>query len=125
MLTVALQAQILPPASWIISMIGFMAGAGIVVRNSIILVDFIQLRRAQGMPLDQAVIDAGAVRFRPMLLTAMAVVVGAGVILFDPIFQGLAISLMAGEVASLFLSRMAVPVLFYLTNRSEPSGEAV
>lgn len=101
------------------SMIGFMAGAGIVVRNSIILVDFIQLRRAQGMPLDQAVIDAGAVRFRPMLLTAMAVVVGAGVILFDPIFQGLAISLMAGEIASLLLSRMAVPVLFYLTNRNE------
>ena len=101
------------------SMIGFMAGAGIVVRNSIILVDFIQLRRAQGMPLDQAVIDAGAVRFRPMLLTAMAVVVGAGVILFDPIFQGLAISLMAGEIASLLLSRMAVPVLFYLSHRGE------
>ena len=101
------------------SMIGFMAGAGIVVRNSIILVDFIQLRRAQGVPLDEAVIDAGAVRFRPMLLTAMAVVVGAGVILFDPIFQGLAISLMAGEVASLLLSRMAVPVLFYLTNRDQ------
>ena len=100
------------------SMIGFMAGAGIVVRNSIILVDFIQLRHSQGMPLAEAVIDAGAVRFRPMLLTAMAVVVGAGVILFDPIFQGLAISLMAGEVASLFLSRMAVPVLFYLANRS-------
>jgi multidrug efflux pump subunit AcrB len=107
------------------SMIGFMAGAGIVVRNSIILVDFIQLRRAQGMPLDQAVIDAGAVRFRPMLLTAMAVVVGAGVILFDPIFQGLAISLMAGEIASLLLSRMAVPVLFYLTNRNTPEGKAV
>jgi multidrug efflux pump subunit AcrB len=107
------------------SMIGFMAGAGIVVRNSIILVDFIQLRRAQGMPLDQAVIDAGAVRFRPMLLTAMAVVVGAGVILFDPIFQGLAISLMAGEIASLLLSRMAVPVLFYLTNRDAPAGKAV
>jgi multidrug efflux pump subunit AcrB len=107
------------------SMIGFMAGAGIVVRNSIILVDFIQLRRAQGMPLDQAVIDAGAVRFRPMLLTAMAVVVGAGVILFDPIFQGLAISLMAGEIASLLLSRMAVPVLFYLTHRNEPAGKAV
>jgi multidrug efflux pump subunit AcrB len=101
------------------SMIGFMAGAGIVVRNSIILVDFIQLRRSQGMPLDKAVIDAGAVRFRPMLLTALAVVVGAGVILFDPIFQGLAISLMAGEIASLLLSRMAVPVLFYLTNRGE------
>jgi multidrug efflux pump subunit AcrB len=68
------------------------------------------------------VIDAGAVRFRPMLLTAMAVVVGAGVILFDPIFQGLAISLMAGEVASLFLSRMAVPVLFYLTHRNVSSA---
>ena len=78
------------------SMIGFIAGAGIVVRNSIILVDFIELRIREGMPLDQAVIDAGAVRFRPMMLTAAAVVVGASVILFDPIFQGLAISLMAG-----------------------------
>jgi multidrug efflux pump subunit AcrB len=97
------------------SMIGFIAGAGIVVRNSIILVDFIQLRLKQGMPLDQAVIDAGAVRFRPMMLTAAAVIVGAGVILFDPIFQGLAISLMAGEVASLLLSRMTVPILFYIT----------
>jgi multidrug efflux pump subunit AcrB len=98
------------------SMIGFMAGAGIVVRNSIILVDFIELRLSQGMPLAEAVVDAGAVRFRPMLLTAMAVVVGAGVILFDPIFQGLAISLMAGEVASLLISRMAVPVLYYMAN---------
>lgn len=96
------------------SMIGFMAGAGIVVRNSIILVDFIELRLREGMPLAEAVVDAGAVRFRPMLLTAMAVVVGAGVILFDPIFQGLAISLMAGEVASLFISRMAVPVLYFM-----------
>lgn len=96
------------------SMIGFMAGAGIVVRNSIILVDFIEQRLAEGMPLAEAVVDAGAVRFRPMLLTAMAVVVGAGVILFDPIFQGLAISLMAGEVASLFISRMAVPVLYFM-----------
>src|SRR5512134_1405311 len=67
------------------SMIGFIAGAGIVVRNSIILVDFIELRVADGMPLEQAVVDAGAVRFRPMALTAAAVVVGAGVILFDPI----------------------------------------
>ncbi len=99
------------------SMIGFMAGAGIVVRNSIILVDFIELRLAEGMPLDEAVVDAGAVRFRPMLLTAMAVVVGAAVILFDPIFQGLAISLMAGEVASLLISRMAVPVLYYMAYR--------
>jgi multidrug efflux pump subunit AcrB len=97
------------------SMIGFIAGAGIVVRNSIILVDFIQLRLRQGMPLADAVVDAGAVRFRPMMLTAAAVIVGAGVILFDPIFQGLAISLMAGEVASLFLSRMTVPILFFVT----------
>ncbi len=103
------------------SMIGFIAGAGIIVRNSIILVDFIELRRRQGMPLAEAVVDAGAVRFRPMLLTAAAVVVGASVILFDPIFQGLAISLMAGEVASTVLSRMAVPVLYYL---SERKGEA-
>jgi multidrug efflux pump subunit AcrB len=99
------------------SMIGFIAGAGIIVRNSIILVDFIKLRREQGMPLEEAVVDAGAVRFRPMLLTAAAVVVGAGVILFDPIFQGLAISLMAGEVASTLLSRMAVPVLYYMSER--------
>ncbi len=95
------------------SMIGFMAGAGIVVRNSIILVDFINQRLAEGMPLPEAVVDAGAVRFRPMLLTALAVAVGAGVILADPIFQGLAISLMAGEIASLLISRMAVPVLFF------------
>ena len=99
------------------SMIGFIAGAGIIVRNSIILVDFIELRRSHGVPLAQAVVDAGAIRFRPMLLTAAAVVVGASVILFDPIFQGLAISLMAGEVASTFLSRMAVPVLYYLSER--------
>jgi len=70
------------------SMIGFIAGAGIIVRNSIILVDFIELRRSHGMPLEEAVVDAGAVRFRPMLLTAAAVVVGASVILFDPIFRG-------------------------------------
>jgi multidrug efflux pump subunit AcrB len=101
------------------SMIGFIAGAGIVVRNSIILVDFIELRLAQGMPLAEAVVDAGAVRFRPMLLTASAVVVGASVILFDPIFQGLALSLMAGEIASLLLSRMAVPILYYLSRRGE------
>jgi multidrug efflux pump subunit AcrB len=108
------------PAHWAMgafftatSMIGFMAGAGIVVRNSIILVDFIKLRVKQGMPLEQAVVDAGAVRFRPMMLTASAVIVGGSVILFDPIFQGLAISLMAGEVASLLLSRMAVPIIYF------------
>jgi multidrug efflux pump subunit AcrB len=99
------------------SMIGFIAGAGIVVRNSIILVDFIELRLREGMPLAEAVVDAGAVRFRPMVLTAAAVVVGAGVILFDPIFQGLAIALMAGEIASLALSRMTVPIVYYIVNR--------
>ncbi|MEI6176396.1 MAG: efflux RND transporter permease subunit [Verrucomicrobiota bacterium] len=99
------------------SMIGFMAGGGIVVRNSIILVDFIELRVREGMALSEAVIDAGAVRFRPMLLTAMAVVVGAAVILADPIFQGLAIALMAGEIASLLISRMAVPVLYFMAAR--------
>jgi multidrug efflux pump subunit AcrB len=112
------------PAHWLLgafftatSMIGFIAGAGIVVRNSIILIDFVELRRKEGMALADAVIDAGAVRFRPMLLTASAVVVGSAVILFDPIFQGLAISLMAGEVASLLLSRMTVPILYYLSER--------
>jgi multidrug efflux pump subunit AcrB len=107
------------------SMIGFIAGAGIVVRNSIILVDFIELRLREGLPLEQAVVDAGAVRFRPMALTAAAVIVGAGVILFDPIFQGLAISLMAGEVASLLLSRMAVPVLYYMASRRALSDGAI
>jgi multidrug efflux pump subunit AcrB len=120
------------PAHWALgafftatSMIGFMAGAGIVVRNSIILVDFIELRRAHGLPLRDAVVEAGALRFRPMLLTALAVVVGASVILADPIFQGLAISLMAGEIASLLISRMAVPVLYYMANtRSTPAPAA-
>ncbi|HHD62967.1 MAG TPA: efflux RND transporter permease subunit, partial [Desulfobulbaceae bacterium] len=112
------------PAHWALgafftatSMIGFMAGAGIVVRNSIILVDFIELRRSHGLPLAEAVVEAGAVRFRPMLLTALAVVVGSSVILADPIFQGLAISLMFGEIASLLISRMAVPVLYYMVKR--------
>jgi multidrug efflux pump subunit AcrB len=99
------------------SMIGFIAGAGIVVRNSIILVDFIELRLKEGVPLAEAVIDAGAVRFRPMVLTAAAVVVGSAVILFDPIFQGLAIALMAGEIASLALSRMTVPIVYFVVNR--------
>ncbi len=101
------------------SMIGFIAGAGIIVRNSIILVDFIELRLKQGLPLREAVIDAGTTRFRPMLLTAAAVIVGSSVILFDPIFQGLAIALMAGEIASTLLSRFAVPVLYYILRSHE------
>jgi multidrug efflux pump subunit AcrB len=104
------------------SMIGFIAGAGIIVRNSIILVDFIELRIRQGMPLAEAVIDAGATRFRPMLLTAAAVVVGASVILTDPIFQGLALSLIAGAVASTFLSWPTIPVLYYMVHSRRESG---
>jgi len=107
------------------SMIGFIAGAGIVVRNSIILVDFVEQRLREGVPLEQAVVDAGAIRFRPMVLTAAAVVVGAAVILFDPIFQGLAISLMAGEVASLLLSRMTVPIVYFMMRRREERKERV
>ncbi|MFQ6757745.1 MAG: efflux RND transporter permease subunit [Deltaproteobacteria bacterium] len=106
------------------SMIGFMAGAGIVVRNSIILVDFIELRISHGLPLGEAVVEAGAIRFRPMLLTALAVVVGASVILADPIFQGLAISLMFGEIASLLISRMAVPVLYFMLHTRRRSRAA-
>ncbi len=95
------------------SMIGFIAGAGIIVRNSIILVDFIEQQLCQGMSLQVAVINAGVLRFRPMLLTAAAVIVGSSVMLSDPIFQGLAVSLIFGEVAGTFLSRFAVPVLYY------------
>jgi multidrug efflux pump subunit AcrB len=121
------------PAHWALgafftatSMIGFMAGAGIVVRNSIILVDFIELRISHGLPLAEAVVEAGAIRFRPMLLTALAVVVGASVILADPIFQGLAISLMFGEIASLLISRMAVPVLYFMLRRHHhPPAEVI
>jgi multidrug efflux pump subunit AcrB len=103
------------------SMIGFIAGAGIIVRNSIILVDFIQLRLRQGVPIEQAVIDAGAARFRPILLTAAAVIVGAFVILFDPVFQGLAVSLMAGAIASTLISLPAVPLLYYMAFRNDPT----
>lgn len=99
------------------SMIGFIAGAGIIVRNGIILVDFVELKVRDGMPLAEAVEEAGVVRFRPMLLTASAVLAGSAVMLSDPIFQGLAISMMAGEVAATLLSRLAVPVLYFLIAR--------
>ena len=109
------------------SMIGFMAGGGIVVRNSIILVDFIELRLREGMPLSDAVIDAGAVRFRPMLLTAMAVVVGAAVILADPIFQGLAISLLFGLASSTLLTVLVIPAIYVVLRggRDAKPAEAV
>ncbi len=105
------------------SMIGFMAGAGIVVRNSIILVDFIEIRLAEGKSMADAVVEAGMIRFRPIMLTAMAVVVGAGIILFDPIFQGLAISLMAGGLISMLMAPIAVPLLYYMAyNRPQPKA---
>jgi multidrug efflux pump subunit AcrB len=101
------------------SMIGFIAGAGIVVRNSIILIDYIELRLREGMPLADACIDAGATRFRPILLTALAVVVAGMVILFDPIFQGMAIALMAGELAAVIFSPLAVPVIYYALHKKK------
>jgi multidrug efflux pump subunit AcrB len=105
------------------SMIGFIAGAGIVVRNSIILVDFAELKLREGMPLAAAVEEAVLVRFRPMALTALAVIVGSAVMLADPIFQGLAVALMSGAVAATLLSRYAVPVLYFELARRGRSAE--
>lgn len=95
------------------SMIGFIALSGIIVRNSILLVDFIQLELKEGNDLKNSVIKAGLVRFRPILLTALAVVVGSFVMLFDPIFQGLAIAMMFGAVVATILTLVVVPVLYY------------
>jgi multidrug efflux pump subunit AcrB len=95
------------------SMIGFIALAGVMVRNSVLLIDFIDIRLKEGIPLDQAIIEAGAVRTTPILLTAGAVVLGAVIILFDPIFQGLAISLMGGTITSTFLTLLVVPLLYH------------
>jgi multidrug efflux pump subunit AcrB len=107
------------------SMIGFMAGAGIVVRNSIILVDFIEMRLAEGHPLAEAVIEAGMIRFRPIMLTALAVVAGATVILADPIFQGLAIALMAGSLISMFTAPVLVPLLYFTAHNWQLKNEVV
>jgi multidrug efflux pump subunit AcrB len=101
------------------SMIGLIALAGIMVRNAILLIDFINLRLAEGIPLKDAVIEAGAVRTTPILLTAGTVVIGAVVILFDPIFQGLAISLMGGSIASTFLTLIIVPLIYYMTEKKK------
>jgi multidrug efflux pump subunit AcrB len=107
------------------SMIGFIAGAGIVVRNSIILVDFIEMRLREGMPLAEAVVEAGAVRFRPMALTAAAVIVGSAVILFDPIFQGLAISLLFGLASSTLLTVLVIPAIYVaMRDDGRPLDEA-
>lgn len=119
------------PGHWVLgafftatSMIGFMAGAGIVVRNSIILVDFIELRMRHGLSLRDACIESGAVRFRPMMLTALAVVVGGLVILSDPIFQGLAISLLFGAIASLLISPIAVPLIYFMIHANPKASYA-
>ena len=96
------------------SMIGFIALAGIIVRNSILLVDFVNLELAAGRPLAAAVTQAAAVRFRPIALTAAALVVGGVVILLDPIFQGLAVALIAGVVVSTALTLILIPLLYYM-----------
>ena len=101
------------------SMIGMIALAGIMVRNSVLIIDFVQLRLADGVPLKQAVIEAGAVRTRPILLTAGTVVIGAFVILFDPIFQGLAIALMWGAFASTALTLGLVPLIYYMVEKKK------
>ncbi len=99
------------------SFIGMIALAGIMVRNSVLLIDFVNLQLDEGVPLKKAVIEAGAVRTTPILLTAGTVVIGAFVILFDPIFQGLAISLMGGTIVSTVLTLLVVPLVYYLIER--------
>jgi multidrug efflux pump subunit AcrB len=101
------------------SMIGVIALAGIMVRNSVLLIDFIELRLAEGISLKQAVIESGAVRTTPILLTAGTVVIGAFVIIFDPIFQGLALSLMGGSLASTALTLVMVPLIYYMSERKK------
>ena len=101
------------------SMIGFIALAGVMVRNSVLLIDFINIRLREGIPLKQAIIEAGAVRTTPILLTAGAVALGAIIILFDPIFQGLAISLMGGTITSTFLTLLVVPLLYFKMMRKK------
>jgi len=99
------------------SFIGMIALAGVMVRNSVLLIDFIEIRLNDGIPLKQAIIDAGAVRTTPILLTTGAVVIGASIILFDPIFQGLAISLVAGAIVSTLLTLIVVPLIYYMTEK--------
>jgi multidrug efflux pump subunit AcrB len=93
--------------------------AGVMVRNSVLLIDFIEIRLNEGIPLKQAIIEAGAVRTTPILLTTGAVVIGAVIILFDPIFQGLAISLVFGAIVSTVLTLIVVPIIYYITERKK------
>ncbi|MDW7693093.1 efflux RND transporter permease subunit [Flammeovirgaceae bacterium SG7u.111] len=101
------------------SFIGMIALAGVMVRNSVLLIDFIEIRLNEGTALKQAIIDAGAVRTTPILLTTGAVVIGASIILFDPIFQGLAISLVAGAIVSTLLTLIVVPLIYYMTEKNK------
>lgn len=101
------------------SFIGMIALAGVMVRNSVLLIDFIEIRLNEGVALKQAIIEAGAVRTTPILLTTGAVVIGASIILFDPIFQGLAISLVAGAIVSTVLTLIVVPLIYYITERKK------
>lgn len=101
------------------SFIGMIALAGVMVRNSVLLIDFIEIRLAEGASIKEAIIDAGAVRTTPILLTTGAVVIGASIILFDPIFQGLAISLVAGAIVSTLLTLIVVPLIYYMTERKK------
>ena len=101
------------------SFIGMIALAGVMVRNSVLLIDFIEIRLNDGIPIKQAIIEAGAVRTTPILLTTGAVVIGASIILFDPIFQGLAISLVAGAIVSTLLTLIVVPLIYYITERKK------
>jgi len=99
------------------SMIGMIALAGIMVRNSVLLIDFIQIRRNEGEGLKQAIIESAAVRTRPIILTSGAVVIGSVVMLFDPIFQGLAISMIWGGVLSTALTLVVVPLVYYMAEK--------
>ncbi|MEP1097341.1 MAG: efflux RND transporter permease subunit [Cyclobacteriaceae bacterium] len=101
------------------SFIGMIALAGVMVRNSVLLIDFIEIRLNEGVSIKQAIIDAGAVRTTPILLTTGAVVIGASIILFDPIFQGLAISLVAGAIVSTMLTLIVVPLIYYMTEKKK------
>jgi len=107
------------------SMIGMIALAGIMVRNSVLLIDFVKIRLEDGVPLKEAVIESGAVRTRPILLTTGAVVIGAFVIIFDPIFQGLAISLIGGAFASTALTLVIVPLIYYMAEKHKYPVEEI
>jgi multidrug efflux pump subunit AcrB len=106
------------------SLIGMIALSGIVVRNSILLVDFIQLAEARGRPLREAVLEAGAVRFRPIALTAAAVVLGGLVMVLDPIFQGLAVAMMSGAIVATLLTMVLVPLLYWELHRREKGARS-